>query len=84
MRVRSGGVVTPEQLARQARLLARVQSARKDRDRADAEQKTAARQLHEAIRAAYDAGAEVRSIARASGLSRQRVHQIVRRNDSGK
>jgi hypothetical protein len=68
------GVTSPEELARQAELVARVRAARARRDLA-VEQTTA--ELHRAMRDAYDAGALVRDIAAAAGLTRQRVHQIL-------
>lgn len=78
VRIRNSRMSTPEQLARQARLLARVRAARETRDKADAAAARADQQLREAIRTAYNAGAEVRDISKAAGLSRQRIHQIVR------
>ena len=78
VRVRTKGMATPEELARQARLLARVRAARENRDKADALAANADQQLRSAIRAAYEAGAEVRDIVRAAGLSRHRIHQIIR------
>jgi hypothetical protein len=67
-------VTSPEELARQAELVAKVRLARARRDTAAA---NTTADLHRAIRAAYDAGALVRDIAAAAGMSRQRVHQIL-------
>lgn len=62
---------TPEELAAQAQAVAVVRAARIQRDQARL-------RLEDAIRAAYAANAHVRDIAHAAGMSRQRVHQIIR------
>ena len=62
-----------------ARLLARVRTVRANRDKAEAAKAKADQQLRDVIRAAYDAGADVRDIVKAARLSRQRIHQIIRR-----
>lgn len=67
-------VTSPEELARQAELVAKVRAARARRDRAVAD---ATAELHAAIHAAYRAGALVKDIASAADMSRQRVHQIL-------
>jgi hypothetical protein len=66
-------VSTPEELARQAAAVARVRAARAQRD-----QSTAA--LRAAIIDAVNVGAEIRDVALAAELTRQRIHQIVDEN----
>ena len=65
-------VPTPDELARQAEAVRRVSLARIRKDEA-------AREYNAAIRAALDAGATVRDIADAAGVSRQWVHKLGRR-----
>ena len=68
-------MTSPEGHAVQAQLLARVRAARVQRDES-LEENT--RLLHQAIRAALDAGTPVKDVAAAAGLTRQRIHQIAR------
>lgn len=65
-------VPTPDELAQQAEAVRRVSLARARRADADAE-------FYAAIRAALDAGATVRDIAEAAGVTRQWVHKLDRR-----
>jgi hypothetical protein len=58
-----------------ARVLRAVERARQ----ADADAREAHREVSEAIRAARDAGIALAAIARALGVSRQRVQQLARR-----
>lgn len=66
-------MVTPDALAAQAQAVAKVKAARLQQDRAIAD-------LDAAIVAAYAAGAAVKDIAAAAGLSRQRIWQRVRKD----
>lgn len=66
------GVPTPDDLARQAEAVRRVSIARARKDEAT-------REYDAAILAALDAGATVRDIAQAAGVTRQWVHKLDRR-----
>ena len=66
-------VTSPEGLAHQAELLARVRALRARRDKLIAEANV---ELREAIKDALDAGARPKDVALASGFSRQHVDNI--------
>lgn len=66
-------MTSPEGLARQAELVARVRTARAHRDRVVDQ---ANEQLHQAIRDAIDSGALVKDVAAAASFTRQHVSEI--------
>lgn len=66
-------MTSPEGLARQAELVARVRAARAHRDHAV---EIANQQLAVAIKDAIDSGALVKDVAAAAGFSRQHVSEI--------
>ena len=69
---------TPSQLRRRAAAVSRVRAARVQRDKAV---DTATQRLKQAILDAISAGASVRDIAVAAGMSRQRVYQILHEDE---
>lgn len=69
---------TPEQVAAQARALARVRADRMKRDAAAESVAAADEQLRQSILNALDVGAAEKDIAIAAGVSRQRINQIKR------
>lgn len=66
-------VSSPEQLRRQADAVARVRVARIQRDKVTED---AAEELERQIIAALDAGASVRNVAVAAGMTASRIYQI--------
>lgn len=71
-----GPVPTPDDLARQADAVRRVTVARLRRERAHRTADQADREWRDAILAALDAGAMMRDVAEAAGVTRQYIRTL--------